>query len=101
MPFPDLINQLPDYVGRFAAKRLDAEGCTVFFATYPAETRVETHTHTTENVGLITAGELILTSNGETVRYGPGDWYHLPANQPHSARFEVETSEIEFWFATD
>jgi len=42
-----------------------------------------------------------LLSNGEETRYGPGDWYHLSPNQVHSARFEVDTSEIEFWFKTN
>jgi len=27
-----------------------------------------------------------------------GEWYHVPANVEHSAVFEVETDEIEFWF---
>ena len=34
----------------------------------------------------------------EEKRYGPGDWYHVPARAEHAARFETETSEIEFWF---
>ena len=36
--------------------------------------------------------------DGEETRYGPGDWYHVPAERTHAARFEVNTSEIEFWF---
>jgi quercetin dioxygenase-like cupin family protein len=47
---------------------------------------------------VITQGELFLKVDGKETRYGPGDWYHLPARVTHSARFDVETSEIEFWF---
>lgn len=97
--FPDLIRALPDFDGPFDAHRLAADGCEVLFASYPAGTRIEPHTHPTRNVGVITEGELFLTVDGVESRYGVGDWYYLDAEQPHSARFEVATSEIEFWFS--
>jgi quercetin dioxygenase-like cupin family protein len=96
--FPDRIRALPEFGGRFDAHRLAAEGCEVLFASYPAGTVIEPHTHETENYGVITEGELLLTVDGVETRYGPGDWYRLAAGQAHSARFEVDTSEIEFWF---
>lgn len=96
--FPELIKSLPAFSGPFDAHELAAENCKVLFASYPADTRIDEHTHATENCGVITRGELILTVDGEERRYGPGDWYHLLPEQPHSARFEVSTSEIEFWF---
>ena len=46
----------------------------------------------------ITQGELILLVDGTEKRFGPGEWYHVPAKKQHAARFEEETSEIEFWF---
>ncbi|MBT8078333.1 MAG: cupin domain-containing protein [Gammaproteobacteria bacterium] len=97
--FPHLIRALPEFTGPFDAFRLQAENCEVLFASYPAGTTIDMHTHPTENVGVITEGELILTVNGEERRYGKGDWYHLDANEEHAARFDVETSEIEFWFS--
>ena len=96
--YPDRIRALPLYDGRFDAYKLAAEDCDVLFASYPANTEIEPHTHDTDNHGLITRGELILTMNGATTRVGPGEWYHVPARVEHSARFEVETDEIEFWF---
>ncbi|MFQ6005488.1 MAG: cupin domain-containing protein [Woeseia sp.] len=96
--FPELVRQLPPFDGPFDAYRLEAKGCDVLFAFYPAGTEIEPHTHTTRNCGVITQGELILTSKGAETRYGPGDWYFLDANEEHSARFELDTSEIEFWF---
>jgi quercetin dioxygenase-like cupin family protein len=96
--FPDRIRQLPVFEGPFDARRLDADRCQVLFASYPAGTKIEPHRHGTENVGVVTCGELILgTADGER-RYGPGDWYRLAADQEHWARFETDTSEIEFWF---
>jgi len=96
--FPDLIRELPDFEGPFDAYRLVAENCEVLFASYPAGTEIQPHTHPTENVGVITEGELILIKGGEETRYGPGEWYHLDAEEEHAARFEVPTSEVEFWF---
>ena len=96
--FPKLISMLPRFDGPFDAHRLDAADCQVLFASYPAGTAIEPHTHPTENCGVITSGELILTVDERETRYGPGDWYHLLPGQEHSARFETHTSEIEFWF---
>jgi len=96
--FPGLIRDLPDFEGPFDAHRLAAEGCEVLFASYPAGTSIDAHTHPSRNVGVITEGELILTKGGKETRYGPGDWYHVDAGEEHAARFDVVTSEIEFWF---
>ncbi len=96
--FPDLIRQLPEFAGPFDAHRLDAKDCEVLFASYPAGTSIDPHTHPTRNVGVITEGELFLTVGGIESRYGPGDWYRIDADAEHSARFEIATSEIEFWF---
>ncbi len=96
--FPDLIRQLPAFDGPFDAHRLEAPGCDVLFASYPAGTEIEPHTHPTRNCGVITRGELFLTCGDTEKRFGVGDWYFLDADAEHAARFEVDTSEIEFWF---
>ena len=96
--FPGLIRELPEFDGPFEAFLLQAQGCEVLFASYPQGTRIESHMHPTRNVGVITEGELILTKGGKETRYGPGDWYHVHADEEHAARFEVATSEVEFWF---
>jgi quercetin dioxygenase-like cupin family protein len=97
--FPPKIRSLPAFEGPFDATRLAAEGCEILFASYPAGTTIEPHTHPTENCGVITRGELILIMNGEEARYRIGEWYLLAPGEKHAARFEVETSEIEFWFS--
>lgn len=98
--FPAVLRTLPAFEGPFDAHRLAAEGCDVLFASYPAGTSIPEHTHDTHNVGVITSGELILLRAGREERYGPGDWYELAASEPHAARFDAATSEIEFWFRT-
>lgn len=96
--YPDKIKTLPSYDGRFDAYKLAAKDADVLFASYPAGTSIPAHTHDSENHGVITRGELILKMNGKHKRVCVGEWYHVPANVEHSAEFEIETDEIEFWF---
>ena len=96
--FPKQLRDLPKFDGPFDAFKLAAQDCDVLFASYPEGTSIAPHHHDTENVGVITQGELILIVDGEEQRYGPGQWYHVPARAVHAARFEQPTSEIEFWF---
>ncbi len=96
--YPDKIRTLPIYDGRFDAYKLEAKEANILFASYPAGTVIPEHTHETDNHGVITRGELILTMQGEVTRFGVGDWYYVPAGKKHAAKFEQETDEIEFWF---
>ncbi len=98
MHFPERIRSLSAFGGPFEARRLGAEGCEVLFASYPAGTRIEAHSHETENCGVITEGELFLIIDGSEQRIGCGEWYQIAPGQVHAARFAVDTSEIEFWF---
>ena len=98
MHFPPRVRGLPKFDGPFDAFKLAADGCDLLFASYPAATVIAPHTHDTDNLGVITQGELILTLNGAEQRYGPGQWYHVPAGALHAARFEAATSEIALWF---
>lgn len=96
--FPRQLRDLPKFEGPFEAFKLAAKNCDVLFASYPAGTTIPAHSHETENLGVITQGELILTLDGKEARYRPGMWYHIARRTTHAARFDVETSEIELWF---
>ena len=89
---------LARFSDRFEAFRLPAEGCDVLFATYPPGMRIEPHRHETDNWAVITKGEMIIAMNGAETCYGPGEWYHIPAQTEHAARCNTLTEEIEFWF---
>jgi quercetin dioxygenase-like cupin family protein len=97
--FPDLIDTLPPYQGRFNARELACEKARVLFASYPAGTAIPAHTHDTENVGVVTQGTLELIVDGTSSLYNCGDWYHLLPGQEHSAFFAEDTAIIEFWFS--
>ncbi len=96
--YPELIRSLPEFEGRFEAFRLEAKNCDVLFASYPAGTIIEPHDHDTDNVGIITKGQLLLTIEGKTSVVSAGEWYHVPTGVKHAAEFKEDTAEIEFWF---
>jgi quercetin dioxygenase-like cupin family protein len=96
--FPPEIAKLPGFDGPFDAYRLVAQGCEVLFASYPAGTSIDLHRHDTNNVGVITKGQLVLMIGDHTTVHRVGDWYHVPARVEHSARFDIDSAEIEFWF---
>jgi hypothetical protein len=75
--FPARIQELPPFEGPFEAFRLQARGCDVLFASYPAGTTIAPHSHDTENCGVTSEGELILITAGSDQRFGPGTWYRL------------------------
>lgn len=96
--FPPQLRLLPKFEGAFDAFKLEAKDCNVLFASYPMGTHIPPHRHDTDNVGIITQGELVLIMSGQETRYQVGDWYHVPAQTVHEAYFDRTTSEIEFWF---
>ncbi len=97
-PFPEKFRDLEAYRGRFAAHRMEGKEADVYFAGYPAGKHIPEHHHNSENHGFITSGAMYLTMNGKERKYSVGDWYHVPYNAPHAARFEEDTAIIEFWF---
>lgn len=96
--FPQQIRSLPKFKGTFDAFKLEAKDCDVLFASYLSGTVIPPHTHTTDNVGVITQGELILSIDGRETSYQVGEWYHVPAQAIHAARYDKHTAQIEFWF---
>ncbi len=96
--FPKQLEELEPFQGQFDARRLQSDKVDVYFASYPAGTAIEEHTHDTDNVGVITSGSLTLIMNGKEQRFTTGEWYEVPANTPHAARFDEDTAEIELWF---
>lgn len=56
--FPQLLRSLPAFEGPFDAFKLAAKDCDVLFASYPKGTVIPPHNHDTENVGVITRGEI-------------------------------------------
>lgn len=89
--FPPRITSLPAFDGPRDAFQLHAEGLRGVVRVDPAGTSIAPHRHDSDNVGVITGGELRLTIDGAVTVVGVGEW-------SHAADFDVDTSEIELWF---
>ena len=97
--FSNEILALPIYKGRFDANKLTTDKVDIYFASYhPQGTEIDLHKHDTDNHGVVTQGQLILIVDNQEKIFDTGDWYYLPPNCVHAARFQQETSIIEFWF---
>ena len=96
--FPEKILSLPVFKGRFDANKLTTENVDIYFASYPQNTEIEPHQHDTDNHGVVTQGSLILVVDGQEKHFNTGDWYHLEPHQVHAAKFEEDSSIVEFWF---
>jgi len=83
--FPSQIRALPAFDGQFDALKLSAESCDVLFGICPAGTVITSHSHTTNNVGIVTKGRLLLTMNAKTQHIAAGEWYFVPAGTEHVA----------------
>ncbi len=95
---PERFRSLPRVDGPFEAFQIDAEDWEVRVASYPSGMRSAPHSHDTETYGVVTRGELFLTVRGSERSLGPGEWYELARGEIHAARFDAETSLIEFTY---
>lgn len=55
---------------------------------------VAPHKHA-EQWGIVVEGQMELTIDGETRRYGPGESYHIPAGVEHAATFLTRVRVID------
>lgn len=99
--FPKKILSLPTYEGSFSATELKTDCCNVIFASYEAGKTITTHSHNTDNDGVVLRGEMLLTMNNQDIKVGAGQWYNIPAHIKHAATFKKDTTIIEFWFKPD
>ena len=99
--FPEIFQKLPAFKCNFDAFQMAGENCKILFATYPANTNIDPHTHDTFNWGLISRGAMHLTVEGVEKTYKVGEWFNVPLEANHSARCDEPTEVIEFWFSPE
>ncbi len=96
-PYADWIQGLPQvdtpFEGLEGRMIAGPHGQTVFFRA-EEEFEVPAHAHGAQ-WGIVVAGALHLTIDGEGNTYGPGETYDIPAGAEHSARLEAGTSVID------
>ncbi|MCG8406882.1 MAG: cupin domain-containing protein [Phycisphaerales bacterium] len=101
--FPELITKLPEADIPFSGVRgwisQAADHQMVFFDIEPIG-EIAPHSHG-EQWGVVIQGEMELTIDGQTRRYGPGDTYHIPAGAVHGANFLSHFQAIDFFADVD
>jgi quercetin dioxygenase-like cupin family protein len=101
--FPDWIESLPQADTAFAGLRgpmlSGPRGQVVFFHA-AEEVEVPPHAHGAQ-WGIVVAGRLHLSVDGEAGTYEPGDAYDIPAGAEHSAFLEAGTRVIDVFQEPD
>ena len=101
--YPEFITKLPridiplEGVRGWLSQAADHQ--VVFFDIDPIGA-IPPHSHG-EQWGLVVEGELELTIDGQTKRYGPGDSYHIPAGVVHGAKFLSHVRAIDVFADVD
>ena len=102
-PFAAWIQDLPEVqtpFGGLDGRLLSSpDGQTVFFRA-DEEVEVPPHSHGAQ-WGIVVAGRLKLTINGETKTYEAGDTYDIGAGEEHSARLEEGSCVIDVFQDSD
>jgi len=97
--WPDIIKNLPDVDVPFSGvygKLLQGKDCQqVFFEIEPIG-EIPPHSHGAQ-WGVVLGGEMMLTIEGNTKKYGKGDSYYIPAGAVHSANFLTKVFAIDFF----
>ena len=101
--YPEFITKLPridiplEGVRGWLSQAADHQ--VVFFDIDPIGA-IPPHSHG-EQWGIVVEGELELTIDGQTKRYGPGDSYHIPAGVVHGAKFLSHVRAIDVFADVD
>ncbi|MFM8466795.1 MAG: cupin domain-containing protein [Oxalobacteraceae bacterium] len=80
---------------QFRSLMLAAGYDEVIERTWPAQTRLEDHTHPFEANGIVVHGVMNLQVTGESPRtLRPGDTYHVLAGVMHAETYEDEATTV-------
>ena len=96
--FPELDIPFPDTAVRSHAVRSDA-GLVAFF-TFLQDVELPPHSHGAQ-WGIVAAGQLTLTMNGQTKSYTSGDSYYVPPGVEHAVHVTAGTIVLDVFEETD
>ncbi len=97
--YPEMIRDLPEIdipVEGIRGWLLKSGSQQVVFFDIQPVGEIPPHTHCAQ-WGIVIEGEMDLTIDGETRRYGKGDWYYIPAGVVHGANFPTRVNAIDIF----
>ena len=97
--FPEIIRKLPQADAPFPGITLwllqGPTACATFVEAME-DADIPEHSHGPQ-WGVIVAGELVLTIDGKTRVYRPGEEYDVPAGVPHAAKLRRGVRVVDFF----
>ena len=97
--FPSFVRSLPEADLPFEGLRgwlLQSESGQVLFNESDIEVLVPDHSHG-EQWGIVIDGKIEMTISGQTITYGRGDTYFIPAGAVHRARIYPRFRAVDYF----
>ena len=97
--YPEMIERLPDIdipTPGVRGKLFQGEGLQAVFFSVETSAEIPPHQHQAQ-WGVVLEGELLMTVNGVTQKYGRGDSYFIPAGVTHSVKILSPTKALDLF----
>jgi quercetin dioxygenase-like cupin family protein len=87
---PDNVEEwaIEKHVGVFSRLLIDGQNMTVLWTRWEPGASAPEHIHPHEQSGIVLAGQIIFTINGEEHPVYAGELFNIPPSAPHSERNE-------------
>ena len=97
--YPEMIERLPDLdipTPGVRGKLFQGEGLQAVFFSVETPAEIAPHQHQAQ-WGVVLEGEMLMTLDGVTQKYGRGDSYFIPAGVTHSVQFLSPMKALDFF----
>lgn len=93
---PEQIEKWPlgKHVGVTSKLLVDGEKMTVLWSEWLPGASAPEHIHPHEQVGVVLAGEIIITVNGVDSTAKAGEFYYIPGGAPHAERNDAAVTAV-------
>lgn len=93
---PDSVEEWPieKHVGVFSRMLIEGQNMTVMWTRWDPGASAPEHVHPNEQSGIVLAGQIIFTINGEDYPVNAGEFFYIPPSAPHSERNDGDVAAV-------